>query len=158
MSRELIESWTDYSAAVTRLLGMASQHLHIYDQDLQALKLDTTESLASLSALLARHGDHPLCIALRDGGHFQTRSPRLRGLCTTWAHRAAVRQTPAALSHLRDNMLLVDGLHALIRLEKNLPRSVLITDEPEAIAPYAKRFAEIWQESDKNLLENPLGL
>ena len=118
MSRELIESWTDYSAAVTRLLGMASQHLHIYDQDLQALKLDTTESLASLSALLARHGDHPLCIALRDGGHFQTRSPRLRGLCTTWAHRAAVRQTPAALSHLRDNMLLVDGLHALIRLEK----------------------------------------
>lgn len=158
MSRELIESWTDYGAAVERLLGLVKHRLQIYDEDLQALKLDSLEHLATLSSLLARPGDHPLRIVLREASHFQAHTPRLQQLFTTWEHRVEVRQTPNALAHLRDNMLLVDGMHALVRLEKNLPRSVLIIDEPNDIAPYAKRFDEIWQESNKNLLEKPLGL
>jgi hypothetical protein len=158
MSRELIESWTDYASAAERLLTMAKHRLQIYDEDLQALKLDTVGHLASLSTLLTGHGDHPLSIALRDASYFQMHSPRLQRLLITWEHKAEVRQAPTSLAHLRDNMLLVDNSHALVRLEKNLPRSVLIIDEPEAVAAYAKRFSEIWQESNINLLKKPLGL
>lgn len=158
MSRELIESWTDHASATERLLTMAKHRLWIYDEDLQTLKLDTAGHLAILSTFLTGYGDHPLCIALRDATHFQMHSPRLQRLLTTWEHKAEVRQAAASLAHLRDNMLLVDDAHALVRLEKNLPRSVLIIDEPEAVAAYAKRFSEIWQASDTNLLNKPLGL
>jgi hypothetical protein len=158
MTRELIESWNDYHSAADRLLTTAQHSLQIFDEDLAALKLESTEHLASLSTLLARHADHPLRIALRTATHFQTHSPRLQNLFTTWAHRAEVRQVPPALTQLRDSILIVDGKHALIRLEKDLPRSVLILDDTLQVAPYARRFDELWQESDINLLQKPLGL
>ncbi len=158
MSRELIESWTDYALAAERLLMMAKHRLQIYDEDLRALKLGSDDHLSALSTLLAGHGDQPLCIALREASYFETHCPRLKNLFTTWGHRVEIRQAPSSLAHLRDNILIVDGIHALVRLEKSLPRSVLIIDQPEAVAPYAKRFSEIWQESETNLLKKPLGL
>ena len=158
MSRELIESWSDYQSAADRLLTMAEHSLQIFDEDLSALKLESTEHLATLGTLLARHADHPLRITLRTATYFQTHSPRLQNLFTTWAHRAEIRQVPPALAHLRDSILIIDGKHALIRLENDLPRSVLILDDAASVAPYARRIDELWLESATNLLQKPLGL
>lgn len=158
MARELIESWTDYLAAVDRLLPLATHQLSIYDEDLAHLGLEGSSRLEQLGQLLTGTREQPLRIALRDGAHFQTRSPRLQRLLAPWMHRCEVRQTPPALAHLRDGMILADRRHALIRLEKNLPRSVLLIDDPLAAMPYLERFEEIWQASRKNLLQTALGL
>lgn len=158
MARELIDSWNDYLSAADRLLAMATRSLAIHDEDLSALRLDAPERLARLAGVLAGHSDHPLRIALREARHYQVSSPRLQQLLNTWAHRAEIRQTPLALGRLRDNFLIVDGSHALVRPEKNLPRSILLIDESSAVAPYLLRFEEIWNESRKNLLQTPLGL
>ena len=158
MARELIESWTDYLAAIDRLLPLATHQLNIYDEDLARLSLENSGRLEQLGQLLANAKEHPLRIALRDGTHFQTRSPRLQRLLTPWMHRAEIRQTPADLAQLRDGMIIVDARHALVRLEKNLPRSVLLIDDTPGVMPYLERFEEIWQATRKNLLQTPLGL
>ncbi len=158
MARELIESWTDYQAAIDRLLPLANHHLSIYDEDLTKLGLENTARLEQLNRLLVNTKDQPLRIALRGSEHFAARCPRLKSLLTPWAHRVEVRQTPGELAHLRDSLFIVDGRHALIRLDKDLPRSVLLLDETTELGPYLQRFEEIWQASRKNLLQTPLGL
>ncbi|MFV5215680.1 hypothetical protein ACLIIZ_18315 [Azonexus caeni] len=158
MARELIESWTDYLAAVDRLLPLARRQLCIYDEDLARLGLENSGRQEHLGQLLTNAKEQPLRIALRDGAHFQNRSPRLQRLLTPWMHRAEVRQTPPDLAGLRDSMIIVDARHALVRLEKNLPRSVLLIDDTLGVMPYLERFEEIWQASRKNLLQTPLGL
>jgi len=158
MARELIESWTDYLAAVDRLLPLAKRQLCIYDDDLAQLGLENSSRQEHLGQLLANAKEQPLRIALRDGAHFQNRSPRLQRLLTPWMHRAEVRQTPPDLAGLRDSMIIVDARHALVRFEKALPRSVLLIDDSVGVMPYLERFEEIWQATRKNLLQTPLGL
>lgn len=158
MARELIESWTDHQAAIDRLLPLATRQLWIYDENLASLGLENTARLAQLNRLLVSTKDQPLRVALREGEHFAARSPRLKSLLTPWAHRVEIRQPPGELAHLRDALFIVDARHALIRLDKDLPRSVLLIDETAELGPYLQRFEEIWQASRKNLLQTPLGL
>lgn len=158
MARELIESWTDYLTAVDRLLPLVTRQLCIYDDDLTRQGLENSAHQEHLSQLLVHAKEPPLRIALREGTHFQTQNPRLLRLLSPWMHRVEVRQTPPDLAHLRDGMIIIDARHALIRLEKNLPRSVLLIDDTLGVMPYLERFEEIWQASRKNLLQTPLGL
>lgn len=158
MARTLINTWGDYLAAADALLARCPRNILVFDGDLSALRWQTAERLDILGGLLAAHDDAPLRIVLRDPRHFLVDAPRLQQLLQTWSHRAQVRQTPRALAELRDAILIVDQQHALIRFEKDLPRSVLIEDNPSEVLPYRQRFEEIWQESAKNLLQSSLGL
>lgn len=158
MSRELIDNWSDYQAAVDRLLDNTRNSLVIYDEDLAALKLESSTRQERLGQLLGHLADAPTRIALRRGNLLRTQQPRLLRLLTTWQHRAQARLLPPELLHLRDGMLIADKQHALIRLERDLPRSVLLLDEADSVQAYVKRFEEIWSTCSENLLSTPLGL
>lgn len=158
MSRELITSWNDYLAAAERLCGLARQSILIYDEDLRSLKLESPGRVALLGEFLSQASGISLQIALRDGSSFQNHSPRLQQLLNTWQHKCEIRKSPEHLGHLRDNLLIVDRTNALIRLDKDMARSVLLLDEESSVHPYKSRFDEIWLECDENLLHTPLGL
>ena len=97
-------------------------------------------------------------IALRNTAPLQQRQPLLQRLLTTYSHNSAVQQTPEQLSHLRDSMILVDDAHALIRFDRDQPRSKLLIDEPEEVMPYRRRFEEIWAEGGTPVGTTTLGL
>jgi hypothetical protein len=159
MSRELINAWGDYQLAVERLLALAEQKIAIYDEDLGQLHLDSPPRLSQIKRMLAQ-GGHALRlqIALRNTEPVTRKHPLLVNLLTNYGHVFAMQQTPPQLAHLRDAMLIVDDRHALIRFERDLPRSKLLIDENDELKPYRARFNEIWNEGGEALHANVLGL
>lgn len=158
MAYELITDWTGYREAVEQLLGMARQEILIYDEDILALNLGTLSHIEMLQSVLKTGQRNALRIAVRNGENLTHHAPRLAQLLQMYSHIGAAQQTPEHLAHLRDSMLLVDGIHALIRFDRDHPRSKLLIDEKEALQPYRRRFDEIWAEGGDPLGNTTPGL
>lgn len=158
MARELITSWSDYQAAIDRLLMLASRKIHIYDQDIGQLKLETPSRLNALKRVLQGPDQDALQIAVRDATTLRMAHPLLNNLLTTYSHRVLAQQTSEQLAHLRDGMILVDGEHALIRFDRDQARSKLLIDEADEVRPYQIRFAEILSEGGEPITGFTLGL
>lgn len=159
MARELITSWGDYQTAIDQLLAMAQSHICIFDEDLAQLHLDSSPRHNRLRHLLrAENTTGTIRIAVRNAAPLQRQHPLLLKLLANFGHRLAIRETPSNLAHLRDSMLLVDGQYALIRFERDLPRSKLLINEPEELKPYLARFEEIWGEEGSAVSATTLGL
>ena len=156
MARKLITSWSDYQAALQRLVVMDCREILIYDEDLCGLKLDSPLILPHLLRLL-KEGTG-LRIALRNADPLRQRHPQLLNLLTLFNHRATAQQTPEYLNHLRDSMILVDGKHGLIRFDRDQPRSKLLLDEVDELRPYFIRFSEIWSAGGAPVNNTTLGL
>ncbi len=158
MARELITTWADYQTAVDRLLAIACEKICIYDEDLASLKLESPNRQPSIKRLLqAGHGE-VLRIAVRDATPLRQQHPMLQQLLTTYGHLAKAQETPPQLAHLRDSMIIVDDKHALIRFERDLPRSKLLIDEADELRPYLNRFRELWAEGGEDVSTTTLGL
>jgi len=159
MARELITSWNDYQAAIDRLLAMACQKICIYDEDLSQLRLDSTNRLPHLQRVLkTTSSGQCLMVAVRNAEPLRQKNPLLMALLGSHSHRFAMQQTPPQLAHLRDAMILVDDKHALIRFERDQPRSKLLIDESSELNPYRIRFQEIWDEGGEAIGSTVLGL
>src|SRR5574343_2117446 len=158
MARELITSWAEYQTAIDRLLAIACHHVSVYDEDLTTLKLDSAPRLDHLKRLLSSQHGHVLRIALRNGAPLRDRHPTLQNLLTTYSHVAQAQETPEQIAHLRDSMIIIDGKHALIRFERDMPRSKLLIDEIDELRPYLNRFEEIWQLGGERISNSVAGL
>ncbi|HXE38515.1 MAG TPA: hypothetical protein VN639_08565 [Azonexus sp.] len=158
MARELISSWSDYQVAIDRLLGLACQKICIYDQDLHELKLESPPRLEALKRVLQGPDHDALRLALRDATALHREHPLLGNLLTTYSHHVQAQQTPEQIAHLRDNMIIVDGKHALIRFDRDQARSKLLIDEADEVRPYLIRFAEILSEGGEPITGSTLGL
>lgn len=158
MARELITSWADYLTALDRLLAIATRKICVYDEDLMALKLESPTRLSALTRLLRSAQEDTLQIALRNAQPVIIKCPQVLRLIGSYSHLAHIQETPSQLSHLRDSMVLVDNKHALIRFEKDLPRSKLLIDEADELRAYLTRFNEIWREGGETVSGNSLGL
>ena len=158
MARELITSWADYQAAVDRLLAIATHHICVYDEDLVMLKLDSASRLEHIKRLLNGKQGEILRIAVRNAGPLRHQHPLMQQLLTTYGHLAIAQETPSQIAHLRDSMIIVDGKHALIRFERDMPRSKLLIDEADELRPYLTRFQEIWSEGGVRITNSVVGL
>lgn len=158
MCREILNSWEDYRSAVGRVLALATRSIRIYDEDAGQLKLDSATHLESMQQLLQRKQPDSLQIALRDAALFREDLPRLRALLQTYGHLIAIQQTPEHLANLRDSLLIVDDRHALVRFDRDHPRSKLLIDDPEEVQQSLTRFQEIFREGGDPILLSPLGL
>ena len=158
MSRELFTSWADYQSAIDHLLSLAAKRIWIYDEDLGMLHLETAERIEMLKRPLASTRQDCLRIALRNTAPLQQRQPLVQRLLAMHSHNSAAQQTPEQLNHLRDSMILVDDVHALIRFDRDQARSKLLIDEPEEVMPYRRRFEEIWSEGGIPVATTTLGL
>ena len=158
MSRELITSWGDYQTAIDRLLSIARQKIRAYDEDLAQFKLESASRMAKLWEIIQGRQPDCLLIIVRNAEPLRQHHPILMKLLADFGHLAHARQSPDHLAHLRDSMLLIDDTHALIRFERDLPRSKLLIDEPDELRPYCKRFAELSGEGGDLIIATPLGL
>ena len=158
MARELFTSWGEYQFALDRLLAMAEHEICIYDQDLSILKLDSSSRLEHINRLLQANPRDCIRIALRDAEPFRHEHPRLMKLFAAYAHSMAVQETPEHLGQLRDSMILADGRHGLIRFDRDQPRAKLLVDEIDELAPYRRRFDDIWHEGGTAVGPSTIGL
>jgi len=158
MARELITSWGEYQTAIGRLLCMACRKICIYDEDLGQFKLDSTQRLPQLQRVLQAGLKESLQIVVRNADPLRNHSPLLINLLSQFGHLAIAQQSPPDLAHLRDSMLIIDDKHALIRFERELPRSKLLIDEADELKPYANRFSELLSAGGEPVGTTTLGL
>ena len=158
MSRQLFTSWTEYQAAVDRVLSLATRSICIYDEDLVQLHLESDGRIERLREFLAAGHPDGLRVALRNSGPLRQRQPKTMATLTHLNHIAQAKQTPDQLAHLRDSMVIVDGRYAVIRFDRDQPRSKLLEDDPDEVAPYLRRFNEIWDEGGDTIGPTTLGL
>lgn len=158
MARELITTWAEYQTAIDRMLAIACHRICIYDEDLTNLKLESSARLDHVKRLLTGQPAPVLRIAVRNSGPLRHAHPRLQNLLTTYGHLATAQETPSQIAHLRDSILIVDGKHALIRFERDQPRSKLLIDEADELRPYLTRFEEIWAEGGERITNSVVGL
>jgi hypothetical protein len=158
MARELITSWADYQMALDRLLAIACHKISIYDEDLITLKLESAPRLLHIKRVLEAGRDNSLQIAVRNAGPIRQKCPMLLKQLSTFGHCASARETPQQIAHLRDSIIIADDKHALIRFERDLPRSKLLIDEIDEVRPYLTRFKEIWLEGGESISSTTLGL
>lgn len=158
MSRQLIDNWGDYRLAFAQILAQATRSLFVYDEDLTNLHLESPDSQEGLKNLF-RHGHRDAVrFALRKTEALRQRHPRTLALLSTYGHLGQAQETPPQLSHLRDSIIITDDRNALIRFERDLPRSKLLLDEPDEVRPYLMRFQEIWNEGGESVTASTLGL
>lgn len=158
MPRELLTSPGEYQLALDRLLSLATRRIWIYDEDLAALRLEHPTRIEWLQVpLAARHPD-ALRIAVRNLAPLQQRQPLLQGVLRLYSHNSAAQQTAEQLANLRDSIIVVDDVHALIRFDHDQWRSKLLIDEADEVAPYRRRFEEIWAEGGTPYGATTLGL
>ncbi len=157
MSRELINTWGDYQIAIDRLFALAQQKIFIYDEDLGLFKLGSVSRLQQLRQLMQAGQRDSLQMLVRNARPVRD-NPLLLQLLGTYGHLASASETAESLAHLRDSMLLIDDRHALIRFERDQPRSKLLIDEPEELAPYLTRFVQIRDEGGEQISNTCTGL
>lgn len=158
MARELITSWEEYQTAIDRLLCMACRKICIYDEDLGRFKLDSAQRLPHLQRILQTGLNDSLQIVVRNADSLRNRSPLLIKLLTQFSHLATAQQSPPDLAHLRDSILIIDDKHALIRFERELPRSKLLLDETDDLKPYLNRFSDLLSAGGEPVSTSTLGL
>ena len=158
MASTLFTSWSDYDTAVLSVLGCAEHSLLIFDPDLQRLPLEQPAVCERLTGFLRRHPGNRLQVVVQDSDHLLRHSPRLMGLLATYGHVFSVTVAAESLASLADTMLLADSRHAAIRFHRDQPRGRLLLDEPEAVRPYDKRFADILAEGGSPVLPGVAGL
>jgi hypothetical protein len=147
MSEELYTSWEDFRVGFARILALATRELCIFDDDLTLAGLRQADNMETLRAFLVNN--HPQAaarIVLRDTSRLTKEHPRLIDLMKTHGHLLQIGRISDNLQHLRDCIALADGCHALVRFDLEQPRCKLILDDTLLAAPYAQRFAEIWEE------------
>ncbi|HSG23181.1 MAG TPA: hypothetical protein VLA64_09515 [Azonexus sp.] len=158
MARELITSWGDYQTAIDHLLFMACRKICIYDEDLGQLKLDSALRLPQILRVLQAGHKESLQVIIRNADLLRHRSPLLIKLFADFGHLASAHQSPPHLANLRDSMLIVDDKYALIRFERDLPRSKLLLDSTDELKPYLNRFSELSSAGGEPISTNTLGL
>ena len=158
MARELITSWEGYQTAIDRLLFMACQKICIYDEDLGQLKLESSLRLPQIKRILRAGHKESLQIIVRNAERLHNQSPLLIKLLTDFSHLATAQQSPPNMAHLRDSMLIIDDKHALIRFERDLPRSKLLVDEIDELKPYLNRYSELSSAGGEPIRTSTLGL
>lgn len=156
MENRLITSFADYRNAASDLLARARHQILIDDHDLSALQLESPAARAALAGFLQQAGSH-LRIALCDSRPLQIDHPRLALLLQTHSQQVDVREFSAP-PRPEESLLLIDGEHALIRFTPEQIRSKLLLADSTAVAPYAQRFAQRWQENGFPVSFRPLGL
>ena len=158
MTRELITHWSDYQAAIDRLLALPCHKLCIYDEDLVKIHLDDRNRFGKLQHLLQSAQTGSIRIALRNAEPFRRTQTHLIQHLAPYSHIITIQETSQQLNNLRDSMILLDDRHGLIRFDQDQARSKLLIDENVELRPYLQRFEEIWNEPGDAVSATSLGL
>ena len=158
MSSKLMTTWAEHDAACADILGRAQKSLCIFDKDLSCLKLENPANASLLRQFLATDPRHQLQIVLRDAQALLRNSPRLLKLMIDYPQNMIVFERSADLATLNDALLMVDGIHALVRFHQEQVRSKIIIDDSQQCRPYLQRFSDILNEGGERISPTPLGL
>ncbi|MGB4468039.1 MAG: hypothetical protein WBH99_06330 [Azovibrio sp.] len=158
MTTYILDNWGEFRNALERTLSLAEDGVCVFDADLAQLGFQQATCIEQLQRLLVGNPAASIRIALKRVDHLHRDHPRLIQLLTHHSHAVQVQQIHENLAHLRETIVISDARHAVIRFDQDSPRSKLILAAPLEVAPYRKRFEDIWREGGEAFSPTQLGL
>ncbi len=160
MTSRLLNSWSEYDAAVQEILDLTAGTLLVFDADLSPLKLERPERIAALRRLLlgAREFNKRLTIVVQKTAFVRQYSPQLMDLLAVYSPAMTIIHAPPHLDGLKDSLLIADHRHLLVRFHQDHARARLTIDDAPECAPCVLRFEEILGAGGDPLSATTLGL
>ena len=158
MTSELITTWAEHDVALQKILLLATTGLHLFDEDLSNLKLESRENADNLQRFLATHQQNSLRIIVKNAEPLRRTSPRLMKLLASYPLQMVVVECPPHLASLNISLCLADDRHALVRFNKDHARARIIIDKAQECSPYLHQFEEILKEGGEQISATTLGL
>lgn len=146
MSRSVFGHWSEFDAAVDRVLGLAQESLLVFDSNLAALKLNQPDRIQAIERLLASQPKKKSIFVVQDTSRLIQDQPRLMKLLDAFQHNLSVVECAESMRELTDSMLIADAKHAVVRFHREQARCKLLENEPAEVQPYLRRFNEILAE------------
>ncbi len=147
MAYSRFDSESAWREALGDVIVRARSELRVLDRDLSKMKLDAAATITAIEELLASEPTPRLLIAVHDPQPLRNQMPRLLRLAQRWEHAIELRQIPDHYRHLADCHALADAKHGARRFHIDHARGALLLDEDKEIAPWWRRFDELWAES-----------
>ena len=148
----------EQTKAIDELIGLARQHIRVFDQDLSQTGWNDAVRADRLAAFLRGVQGRRLDIIVHDARFLQGACPRMVNLLRGYGHAITVYVTGPEAKVATDPLVLVDGRHYLHRFHYEQPRAAMGINQPEQTQPLASRFDEIWATGETGLPGTVLGL
>jgi hypothetical protein len=158
MSRSVFSHWSEFDAAVDRVLGLAQQSLLVFDFDLAAMKLNQPGRIQAIERLLVSQPKNKSIFVVQDASRLVQDQPRLMRLLDAFQHNLSVVECADSMRELTDSMLIADAEHAVVRFHRQQARCKLLENEPAEVQPYVRRFNEILAEGGHAVSARATGL
>lgn len=147
MAYSRFDSESAWREGVRQVIAHASHELRLLDADLKKMKLAEPGTVSALEQFLATGPTRRIHIAVHNPQPLLHEMPRLVRLAQRYAHVFLFRHIPETYGHLADCHVLADAHHGVRRFHIDHARGALLMDEKMDIAPWWRRFDELWSES-----------
>jgi hypothetical protein len=153
-----LSTLAEQTAAIDTLIGLAQQHIRVFDPDLAQTGWNGAGRADRLAAFLRGGRGRRLDIIVHDTRYLESACPHMVNLLRNYGHALTIYQTGPEGKVATDPLLIVDGRHYLHRFHFDQPRAALGIDQPEQTQPLASRFDEIWATGEAGVSGTVLGL
>lgn len=149
---------SEFHNLLEQCLGRADSVLQMFDPNFSSWGWDHTEPFQLMRHfLLARRGNK-IQIAYHHDEYLERECARFMPFLVDFSHAVECRQTPRNLRQLTDSFCLADDRHVVRRFHCDHFRGEAVFDSQVACQIPAKRFDDIWVESDPGLQSGRVGL
>jgi hypothetical protein len=149
---------SEFRHLLLQCYARAHGRIQMFDPDFSSWGLDSSDAIHALRQfLLARRGNR-LQIAYHQCHYLERECLRFPPLLIDFSHAIECRVTPRNLRMLTDSFCIADESHIVRRFHCDHFRGEAVFDSPQAQEVSAKRFADIWAESDIGLQPGRTGL
>ncbi len=143
--------------AIDTLLGLAQQHVQLFDVDLAQGGWQEVTRTDALTRFL-RQRNARFDVIVHHTRWVESHAPRFVQLLRQYGHAMTLYRTGAEARNAMDPLLIVDGRHHLHRFHIEQPGAAAAIDMPQETRPLLARFVEIWSTGEPGLAGTVLGL
>jgi hypothetical protein len=155
----LFSSQGEFTRQLLQCFSRAQTRLQLIDPNFSQWGFDHSETFQALRYFLLASRKNRLQILYHKGNYLERECLRFMPLLSNFSHAIECRVIPRNLSHLTDSFCLADNdQHIVRRYHCDHFRGEAAFDMPDATQVSAKRFADIWLESDIGLQGSRTGL
>jgi hypothetical protein len=137
----------EFQQSIDTLLDLPGRELRIFDPDMEAWRLNSTERIGHLQRFLQASRTRRLYLVMHETAHVTRHCSRMLQLLARYNHVIQINRTDESIRSLQDSFAVLDARHYLRRPVARFFRGALgVNDENEALA-MRSRFMEIWSAS-----------
>lgn len=149
---------SEFRQALQQCFALASTRIQLFDPDFSQWGIDSAEVMQLLRQFLLVRRSNQIQIAYHHAHYLEREALRFMPLLADFSHAIECRVTPRNLRLLTDSFCMVDEQHIVRRFHCDHFRGEAVFNSGQDCQISAKRFADIWQESDPGLQPGRAGL